>query len=38
MLHCHILSHAAQGLTMHLAYEGYQTPFEIGDDADNEPE
>jgi FtsP/CotA-like multicopper oxidase with cupredoxin domain len=38
MLHCHILSHAAQGLTMHLAYEGYQTPFEIGGDADNEPE
>ena len=38
MLHCHILSHAADGLTMHVAYEGYRTPFEIGGDADNAPE
>jgi FtsP/CotA-like multicopper oxidase with cupredoxin domain len=38
MLHCHILSHAADGLTMHLAYDGYRTPFEIGGDADNDPE
>jgi FtsP/CotA-like multicopper oxidase with cupredoxin domain len=38
MLHCHILSHAADGLTMHLAYEGYRTPFEVGDDTGNDPE
>jgi FtsP/CotA-like multicopper oxidase with cupredoxin domain len=38
MLHCHILRHAAAGLTMHVAYEGYRTPFEVGDDTDNDPE
>jgi FtsP/CotA-like multicopper oxidase with cupredoxin domain len=38
MFHCHILSHAADGLTMHLAYEGYRTPFEAGDDTPNDPE
>jgi FtsP/CotA-like multicopper oxidase with cupredoxin domain len=38
MFHCHILSHAADGLTMHLAYDGYRTPFEVGDDSGNEPE
>jgi FtsP/CotA-like multicopper oxidase with cupredoxin domain len=38
MFHCHILRHAADGLTMHLAYEGYRTPFEIGGEAGNEPE
>jgi FtsP/CotA-like multicopper oxidase with cupredoxin domain len=38
MFHCHILDHAADGLTMHLAYEGYRTPFEVGGDAGNDPE
>jgi FtsP/CotA-like multicopper oxidase with cupredoxin domain len=38
MLHCHILPHAAEGLNMHLAYDGYRTPFEVGGEADNEPE
>jgi FtsP/CotA-like multicopper oxidase with cupredoxin domain len=38
MFHCHILPHAADGLTMHVAYEGYRTPFEVGDDTSNEPE
>jgi FtsP/CotA-like multicopper oxidase with cupredoxin domain len=38
MLHCHILSHAADGLSMHLAYDGYRTPFEVGGDAGNDPE
>jgi FtsP/CotA-like multicopper oxidase with cupredoxin domain len=38
MLHCHILPHAADGLNMHLAYEGYRTPFEVGGEADNDPE
>ena len=38
MDHCHNLSHAAKGLTMHVAYEGVETPFEAGDDAGNQPE
>jgi FtsP/CotA-like multicopper oxidase with cupredoxin domain len=38
MFHCHILDHAAAGLNMHLAYDGYRTPFEVGGDADNDPE
>lgn len=38
MLHCHILEHAADGLNMHLAYEGYRTPFEVGGAAENDPE
>jgi FtsP/CotA-like multicopper oxidase with cupredoxin domain len=38
MLHCHILSHANAGLTMHLAYDGFSTPFEVGDDTGNDPE
>jgi FtsP/CotA-like multicopper oxidase with cupredoxin domain len=38
MDHCHNLGHAAQGLTMHVAYEGMATPYRIGGDANNEPE
>jgi FtsP/CotA-like multicopper oxidase with cupredoxin domain len=38
MDHCHNLPHAAQGLTMHLAYEGVTTPFQLGSAAHNEPE
>jgi FtsP/CotA-like multicopper oxidase with cupredoxin domain len=38
MDHCHNLGHAAQGLTMHVAYEGMATPYRIGGDAGNEPE
>jgi FtsP/CotA-like multicopper oxidase with cupredoxin domain len=38
MLHCHNLGHAADGLTMHLAYEGVSTPFRIGKPAGNRPE
>jgi FtsP/CotA-like multicopper oxidase with cupredoxin domain len=30
MDHCHNLKHAAQGLTMHLAYAGVTTPFRVG--------
>ena len=30
MDHCHNLPHAAQGLTMHVAYAGVQTPFRVG--------
>jgi FtsP/CotA-like multicopper oxidase with cupredoxin domain len=38
MDHCHNLNHAAAGLTMHVAYEGFSTPFSIGGEAHNEPE
>jgi FtsP/CotA-like multicopper oxidase with cupredoxin domain len=38
MDHCHNLRHAAAGLTMHLAYTGYRTPFELGGSAKNRPE
>jgi FtsP/CotA-like multicopper oxidase with cupredoxin domain len=38
MDHCHNLSHAAAGLTMHLAYEGVTTPFVTGGVAHNHPE
>ena len=38
MDHCHNLSHAAAGLTMHLAYEGVTTPFVTGGATHNHPE
>jgi FtsP/CotA-like multicopper oxidase with cupredoxin domain len=38
MDHCHNLGHAAEGLTMHVAYVGVTTPFEVGGDHDNLPE
>jgi FtsP/CotA-like multicopper oxidase with cupredoxin domain len=38
MDHCHNLSHAADGLTMHVAYAGVTTPFEVGGEHGNEPE
>ena len=38
MYHCHNLRHAAQGLTMHVAYAGVTTPFNIGDAHHNLPE
>ena len=38
MNHCHNLRHAADGLTMHVAYAGVTTPFRIGDATHNEPE
>jgi FtsP/CotA-like multicopper oxidase with cupredoxin domain len=38
MDHCHNLSHAAAGLTMHVAYMGVSTPFETGGPAHNHPE
>ena len=38
MDHCHNLTHAAQGLTMHVAYAGVSTPFLVGDDPGNAPE
>ncbi len=38
MDHCHILDHAAFGMTMHLAYEGVTTPFEVGKATNNQPD
>ena len=38
MDHCHNLRHAADGLTMHVGYSGVTTPFNIGDEAGNDPE
>lgn len=38
MDHCHNLEHAANGMTMHLGYEGVTTPFEVGRATDNHPE
>lgn len=38
MDHCHNLEHAADGLVLHLAYEGVATPFRVGGDAHNHPE
>lgn len=38
MDHCHNLRHAADGLTMHVAYSGVTTPFNVGDDHHNRPE
>ena len=38
MDHCHNLAHAAEGLTMHLAYEGVTTPYTTGGHAHNTPE
>ena len=38
MDHCHNLPHAAEGLTMHIAYAGVSTPFLVGAEHHNEPE
>jgi FtsP/CotA-like multicopper oxidase with cupredoxin domain len=38
MDHCHNLDHAAQGMTMHLGYEGVTTPFKAGEETGNRPE
>ena len=38
MDHCHNLFHAADGLTMHVAYTGVTTPFQTGGATHNHPE
>jgi FtsP/CotA-like multicopper oxidase with cupredoxin domain len=30
MDHCHNLEHAAEGMTLYLAYQGYRTPYRVG--------
>jgi FtsP/CotA-like multicopper oxidase with cupredoxin domain len=38
MFHCHVLLHAAFGLTMTVNYAGYSTPYEMGTRSGNMPE
>ncbi|WP_433432192.1 multicopper oxidase family protein [Nonomuraea sp. CA-141351] len=38
MDHCHNLQHASQGMSMHLMYEGYRTPYQVGTATGNNPE
>ena len=38
MLHCHILGHAAHGMSMTINYEGISTPFTMGSRSGNIPE
>lgn len=38
MDHCHNLDHAAQGMVMHLAYEGITSPYHVGHKSGNQPE
>jgi FtsP/CotA-like multicopper oxidase with cupredoxin domain len=38
MLHCHVLPHAAGGMSMTVNYEGISTPFTMGRRSGNEPE
>jgi FtsP/CotA-like multicopper oxidase with cupredoxin domain len=38
MDHCHILDHAAWGMSMHLAYANVTTPYMAGDVTGNHPE
>jgi FtsP/CotA-like multicopper oxidase with cupredoxin domain len=38
MLHCHVLIHAAFGMSMTVNYEGISTPFVMGGPAGNVPE
>ena len=38
MLHCHVLMHAAGGMSMTINYEGISTPFTMGSRSGNVPE
>ncbi len=38
MIHCHVLIHAASGLSMMLSYEGISTPYDMGPTSGNTPE
>lgn len=38
MDHCHNLTHAEIGMSMHLMYEGFTTLYTIGRESDNHPE
>jgi FtsP/CotA-like multicopper oxidase with cupredoxin domain len=38
MFHCHVLLHAAMGMSAMISYQGITTPFDIGQPFGNEPE
>ena len=38
MDHCHNLQHAAQGMVLHLAYEGVTSPYQVGHATANRPD
>jgi FtsP/CotA-like multicopper oxidase with cupredoxin domain len=38
MIHCHVLLHAAMGMSAMIAYEGVTTPYVVGERSGNEPE
>jgi len=38
MLHCHVLIHAAGGMSMTINYEGISSPFTMGTRSGNVPE
>ena len=38
MLHCHILEHAAAGMSMTINYDGIYTPYTMGTRSGNIPE
>jgi FtsP/CotA-like multicopper oxidase with cupredoxin domain len=38
MIHCHVLIHAAFGMSAMVSYEGITTPYTIGDQSGNKPE
>ena len=38
MLHCHVLGHAATGMSMTINYDGISTPFTMGSRSGNVPE
>ncbi len=38
MLHCHVLVHAAFGMSAMVSYEGVTTPYAIGTASGNKPE
>ena len=38
MLHCHVLLHAAMGMSMTIDYAGVTTPFTMGAASGNVPE
>ena len=38
MLHCHVLQHAAGGMSMTIDYDGIYTPYSMGSLSGNIPE
>ena len=38
MVHCHVLLHAAMGMSAMMSYDGVTTPYNLGVRSGNEPE